>query len=122
MKTIIIVNDNEKYLLSYAKELLECGVKEIKTFNTIDDALFYMDMNYFRKVILFLDLLLFSNDKTILDKLDELTNHKGEIEIYFMTILIQPINSKLLSSNKNYKGFVQKPLTVEIVKGLLDKQ
>ena len=126
MKTFLLIDSSDIDKFVNEKVLRYNGVDKIKSFETIQDGLDFLKVTDSPKATMLLDLqMLIRNHVNFKEIINTLTDYKGEFELYILSLAdIYPSDKKILTDNnffdiKGFKGFIEKPLTVEKVKEIL---
>ena len=126
MKTFLLIDSSDIDKFVNEKVLRYNGVDKIKSFETIQDGLDFLKESDSPKATMLLDLqTLIRSYGDFKEKIKTLTDYKGEFELYILSLAdIYPSDKKILTDNnffdiKGFKGFIEKPLTVEKIKEIL---
>jgi len=123
MTGFIVVDNNEIDLFVHEKVINYCGINKVTTFKNLADALDFLKENetVTNNIVMLVDLKIFFNHgKLVSETMERIKEIRKGIKIYFLSVMIQPTNSFLLSIDNSIKGFIQKPLTVEKVKMIME--
>jgi hypothetical protein len=126
MKTFLLVDNHETDKFISERILRLLGIERLQIFDTVSDLWGMLKDIDSQKTTLLLDLMTLTiEDIWFIEKLEKLTQYKGEFEIYLLTLEYNSIFEKTYLERfykmGKFKGLIQKPLTEEKVKILLDK-
>lgn len=124
----IFVDDDEFSNWIYSIVVKEvAGEADIKTFTVPGEALEFIQTQYERiegPTILFLDINMpMINGWEFLVHYAEFSEAlKSQISIYILSSSVDERDSNMAKGNKNVKGFISKPLTIEVVRSIIENR
>jgi response regulator of citrate/malate metabolism len=113
--------DDDNMALFLAEKILEFEMpnKPVKTFETVDDSLAYLQADHSKKRLIFVDLNMPKKDGWCF-----LENYPGTPENDLIFILSSSDNIADKSKAKTFKqvtDYLEKPMTIEVIAALLKK-
>lgn len=124
----IFVDDDEFSNWIYSIVVKEvAGEADIKTFTVPGEALEFIQTQYERiegPTILFLDINMpMINGWQFLVYYAEFSEAlKSQISIYILSSSVDERDRNMAEGNKNVKGFISKPLTIEVVRSIIENR
>lgn len=120
---VFLIDDNEIDNFIHHQVLKKFSDSlEVLIFSSGTDAMDYLRKNSTLPQFIFLNLHLpLNSGLKFLDAFEKMDIEKKQTSIYILSTMLFPCDMENLKINKNYSGYIQKPLTAEKLISALNK-